>query len=238
MRYYAIADLHGRFDLLASAVVEIESHSEGHDYKVITLGDYIDRGPDSKHIIDYLMIQDDNFICLQGNHEKMMYETITTPIEYDWWVDNGGDATLRSYGWEGPPYSQYAYEVVNKAHLEWIEKLPLHYETEKQVFVHAGIPQWNMNLPPSSKQAHKKKQLEEQMQWMLYNSKETGGWKGKHVVHGHHQFASGPHTWHGPKGGRTNLDTFAWKTGRLVVGVFDDSQGHPIDFIEVTDGST
>ena len=64
---------------------------------------------------------------------------------------------------------------------------------------------------------------------MLYSKDDHGGWKTKHVVHGHHQFADGPHEW----SGRTDLDTYAWRTGRLVVGVFDDTQGKAIRYLEV-----
>lgn len=239
MRYYAIADLHGRLDLLEKAFKLIKTDANIAHYKIVTLGDYIDRGPASKGVLDYLKYRvghdtsDNELICLQGNHEAMMVETLTKPLMPDWWVGNGGDATLKSYGWGGEPYSIYSYDVVPKAHVEWMQGLPLYFETEKQLFVHAGIPQDNMNLPPNSKQAHQEKRLKEQMIWMLYDRNTAGGWKGKHVVHGHHQFADGPHVWHGPKGGRTDLDTFAWNTGRLVVGVFDDTQGSAIKYIEV-----
>jgi len=234
MRYYVMADLHGRYDLLIRAMEAIEDDTPDADYKVITLGDYIDRGPKSKDIIDYLMSasQYPDTICLQGNHEAMMVETIRAPLDPDWWIGNGGDTTLSSYGWGGAPYSTFAYDVVPKAHLDWIASLPLFYETEKQLFVHAGIPQSNMNLPPSSNTT-KGERLRQQMQWMLYDKSESGGWRGKHVVHGHHQFADGPHVWHGSKGGRTDLDCYAWYTRRLVVGVFDDTQGHALRYLEV-----
>jgi len=237
MKYYAIADLHGRYDLLLEAINKIYDHAGKDDYKIITLGDYIDRGPKSMQTIEHLMGRTGDSVCLQGNHEAMMVETITTPLMPGWWVGNGGDATLQSYGWGGAPYSIHAYDVVPKAHIEWMKNLPLYFETEKQVFVHAGIPQDNMNLPPNSKFSHKEKHLREQMIWMLYDKRTAGGWKGKHVVHGHHQFEDGPHVWHGPKGGRTDLDCYAWRTGRLVVGVFDDTQGHAIDYIEIKDGT-
>jgi len=228
MIYYSIPDLHGRFDLLLKAIelIDLDANRPVKDYQIITTGDYIDRGPDSKKIIDYL-IANDRIKALKGNHEDMMHQSITTPLHPDWWIGNGGDATLKSYGWGGEPYYQISYEVVPKAHLDWINELPLFYETEKQVFVHAGIPQKEMNLPP------KNDRLKEEMIWMLYDKHTTGGWKGKHVVHGHDQFADGPHTWHGPYGGRTDLDTWAYHTGRLAIGVFDDTQGPPIRILEV-----
>lgn len=239
-RYYAIADLHGRYDLLDKALHRItQDISEDEPvggHKIILLGDYIDRGPESNLIIQRLMRESkdspQHFICLQGNHEAMMIETIKTPLHPDWWTDNGGDKTLQSYGWGGPPYSGYAYEVVPKAHIDWMEGLPLFHETEKQVFVHAGIPQYNMNLPPSPN-TFKGERLRQQMQWMIYNRGEAGGWRGKHVVHGHHQYQDGPHVWHGPHGGRTDLDVYAHATGRIVVGVFNDTKGSAVNYLEV-----
>lgn len=231
MKYYAIADLHGRYDLLKKAFEEIHHREfDGNHDKIITLGDYIDRGPESRQVIECLMEQGPEVICLQGNHEAMMVENIIYEIIPEPWDQNGVSATLKSYGCQ-PPFNQYAYEVVPKAHLEWLSKLPLSCETEKQVFVHAGIPQYDMNLPP--KDTPKGERLAHQMLWMLYGNNKAGGWKGKHVVHGHHQFADGPHVYHSKHGGRTALDTWAYHTGRLVVGVYDDSQGHAIDYIEV-----
>jgi serine/threonine protein phosphatase 1 len=222
MKYYAIADLHGRYDLLLEAINVIYSHAGANDYKIITLGDYIDRGPDSMKVIDHLMGRTGDTICLQGNHEAMMVDSVIYNYDPDWWVGNGGDATLKSYGWGGAPYSTYSYEVVPKSHLNWMRTLPIYHETEKQVFVHAGMP----------KSLY---QGQQGMQWMLYNYNDSGGWKGKHVVHGHHQFADGPHEWLDEEtGGRTDLDTWAYHTGRIVIGVFDDTQLHAKEFLEVT----
>lgn len=226
MKYYAIADLHGRYDLLLEAVNKIYEHAGEDDYKIITLGDYIDRGPQSQEIISFLMKQGDSFICLKGNHEAMMVESIVTPLDPDWWVGNGGGTTLLSYGHPDVKYmSDVSYAYVPEEHIKWMASLPLFYETEKQVFVHAGIPDNNLPLD---------KQNEEKMMWMLYNPTDMGGYQGKHVVHGHHQFEDGPHEWKGSKrGGRTDLDVFAWLHNRLVIGVFDDTQLHALEFIEV-----
>lgn len=218
MKYYAIADLHGRRDLLNKVFDEVFSRWQEGD-KIIFLGDYIDRGPQSCEVIQRLMEEqekDSNIICLKGNHEDMMYQTYRAPLDKDWWIGNGGGATLLSYNM-----------VMSHDHLNWIEKLPIHYETEKQLFVHAGVPQWNMNLPPTSDRNIEK------MMWMIYSKTDSGGWRGKHVVHGHHQFEDGPHQWLAKKGGRTDLDTWAYHTGRIVIGVFDDTQGHALEYIEV-----
>lgn len=235
--YYVIADIHGRFDLLKLAVDKIHSHTDGfEDYKIITLGDYIDRGPQSKDVIDMLMgmSQYPDTICLQGNHESMAVESISKLPNINWWVSNGGDATIQSYGFE---FSQDQLDryygilmpqgVIPDEHVKWMASLPIFYETEKQLFVHAGVPQSEMKLPP--KHFH---HLQD-MQWMRYDKTDGRGWRGKHVVHGHHKFADGPHVWHSKSGGRTDLDCWAYHTGRLVIGVFDDTQGPAKEFLEV-----
>jgi serine/threonine protein phosphatase 1 len=68
------------------------------------------------------------------------------------------------------------------------------------------------------------------MLWKRYPKGYKGGHGDRHVVHGHNSFAGGPELYEG----RTNLDTVAWRTGRLVTGVFDDAKpGGPVDFIVV-----
>jgi serine/threonine protein phosphatase 1 len=80
---YAIADLHGRFDLLEMALTRITEHVEP-PATVVTLGDYVDRGPDSRKIIERLMagLGPDGWrlICLKGNHEDIMWQTSRTLI--------------------------------------------------------------------------------------------------------------------------------------------------------------
>lgn len=229
MRYYAIADLHGRFDLLEKARLKIKEDTYDlpeNEFKVITLGDYIDRGPQSKQIIDSLMETQRLFpymVCLKGNHEDMAVTVCGNPHQDHliWWMGNGGAQTLHSYGHPQERYEDsYKTSMMDEDHLKWMANLPLYYETEKQVFVHAGIPTDGAPL---------EKQNTEKMMWMLYGPRDHGGWCDKHVVHGHHQFADGPHEW----SHRTDLDTFAWHEGRLVIGVFDDTQGKALRYIEV-----
>lgn len=237
MRYYVIADLHGRLDLLEEAFTIITADAKDAEYKIVTLGDYIDRGPMSKQVIATLMNcqngsqMGNQLVCLKGNHEAMAVESISSLPNINWWISNGGRETIKSYGFDvvnGFSFDQHygvlmPQGVIPDEHVKWMASLPLYLETEKQVFVHAGIPQSQMALPP------KNPQRAEEMMWMIYDRNDGRGWKDKHVVHGHHQFADGPHVWQG----RTDLDTFAWKTGRLVIGVFDDTQGPATRFLEV-----
>lgn len=238
MKYYVIGDLHGRLDLLEKVVRKISDICNESDFQIITLGDYIDRGSNSRGVIEYLMAHPE-IIALQGNHEAMAVQSISCQLNPSWWMGNGGDATMKSYGqrFMGGHYylgADVYYGLVPPEHTLWMYNLPLYYETEKQVFVHAGIPN---DAPLAEQQYDSRADGAIKFQWMLYGPSDHGGWRGKHVVHGHHHFADGPHVWHpGSRGGgRTNLDVFAWKTGRVVIGVFDDTQGPALEFIEVTD---
>ena len=219
---YAIADLHGRYDLLSKAVTRIVEHSKSdRPATVITLGDYVDRGPKSRQVIERLMdlgLPDLNLVCLKGNHEDIMWQCSRQPIKAGWWMDNGGGTTLISYGQN---YGDIVnVNVVPEQHLRWIKELPLMHVDRHRVYVHAGV---DPDLPLAS-------QDPEQLLWKIYKGPDQRGHGTRHVVHGHHQFRDGPVTIEG----RTNLDTQAWYTGRLVIGVFDDEvAGGPVSLIEV-----
>jgi serine/threonine protein phosphatase 1 len=218
---YAIADLHGRFDLLEMALACIAERAEP-PATLVTLGDYVDRGPDSRKIIERLMAGPGRdgwrLICLKGNHEDIMWQTCRRLPDVDWWLTNGGEATLISYGQHQGDQADVA--VVPAAHLDWIEQLPLMHVDAHRVFVHAGIdPSCSLD-----------EQGAEDVIWKIYRDDDDGGHGQRHVVHGHHQHAHGPIF----KKNRTNLDTCAWYTGRLAVGVFDDTTpGGPIEVLEV-----
>lgn len=228
---YAIADLHGRFDLLTMAYDKIESRAwqqVGWDRNkprsgtIVHLGDYVDRGPESKGIIDFLMDPATipagfKRVALTGNHEQIMLAGCRAKM-VGWWNDNGGGATLLSYG--HAPKGKIDVSVVPATHLDWMQALPLMHVDKHRVFVHAGVEPFT----PLDQQD------QEQLTWRIYNGDDERGHDKRHVVHGHHQFADGPRLYKG----RTDLDTFAWYTGRLVVGVFDDDKaGGPVELIEV-----
>jgi serine/threonine protein phosphatase 1 len=218
---YAIADLHGRFDLLEMALARITERAEP-PATLVMLGDYVDRGPGSRQIIERLIagLGRDGWrlICLKGNHEDIMWQTCRRLPDVDWWLTNGGGATLISYGQHKGDQADVA--VVPAAHLDWIERLPLMHIDTHRVFVHAGIdPKCSLD-----------QQDTEDVIWKIYRDDDDGGHGQRHVVHGHHQHAHGPIF----KKKRTNLDTFAWYTGRLAIGVFDDgTPGGPIEVLEV-----
>jgi serine/threonine protein phosphatase 1 len=210
MELYAIGDVHGRADLLVKALGWIVSQP-GFEGTVVTLGDYIDRGPESKECINILRLFQEmthfNMVCLQGNHEAMMVASIlgddSRPGNNDnndnnphlMWLLNGGQETVDSYGGD--------YEAM-KEHAEWMAKLPMYYENGKYIFVHAG-------LTPGKPLDQ---QTEAELQWMRKPFTETNTPVPKRiVVHGHTPVVHGPEF----KKGRYNIDVGSHHTGRLCV---------------------
>src|SRR5688572_14927395 len=102
---FAIGDVHGCLDLLQSLLLRIEAHAAGRLYKLVFLGDYIDRGPDSAGVIqtvrDLQSKSPGEVIALKGNHEALMLDAVAHPSREDLvelWLHNGGDAALHSFG--------------------------------------------------------------------------------------------------------------------------------------------
>jgi serine/threonine protein phosphatase 1 len=206
---YAIPDVHGRLDLFESALDKIVMHSAGSTATVVTLGDYIDRGPDSFQVIERLMTwrsERITLVALKGNHEAMMWEVCNRLAELNWWTENGGAQTLASYGCLSDEIPNL--NLVPDSHLEWIAELPLMYVDQYRVFVHAGVdPTVSLD-----------EQSERTLLWKRYPEGFSSGHGQRHVVHGHHANSKAPII----TKFKTNLDGLAWKTGRLVIGVFDD----------------
>src|SRR5260370_36637375 len=91
---YAIPDLHGRLDLLTSALAKIAAHAGGRAATVVTLGDYIDRGPDSGGGIERLMAWPSGnlrLVPLKSNHEGMIWGTLNQLPDPRLWVGNGAE---------------------------------------------------------------------------------------------------------------------------------------------------
>jgi len=223
---YAIPDLHGRLDLLEQALRQILEHANGSNACVVALGDYVDRGPESQGVLEFLMtwpFPSLRLVALKGNHEAMMWEACNNLVETDWWLENGGEATLASYG--GLHTGESLRTLIPERHLQWVGELPTVYADQHRIFVHAGV---DPRLP-----LHQ--QNERTLLWKRYSKGSSQGHGMRHVVHGHHANEQGPVVCKG----RTNLDVMAWRTGRLVVGVFsDDKAGGAVEFLEVRGNSS
>lgn len=132
MAIYAIGDIHGCYDKLTKLFGLLPLKEED---EIVFLGDYIDRGPDSKKVIDFILklesAKKNKVVCLMGNHERMFLDFIEGKNQ-DIFFANGGMATLKSYSENGSFY-------LPPLHLHFFKNLKLYYETEKYLFVHAGI---------------------------------------------------------------------------------------------------
>jgi serine/threonine protein phosphatase 1 len=136
---FAIGDVHGCFDQLQELLLFCDRARATREARYIFIGDYIDRGPDARKVVDLLMQKQreegERFICLRGNHEQMLVvaadEQRSDRDLMTWW-GNGGEQTLDSYGVNDPG-------SLPASHLEWIKRLPLKFTDQKRLFVHAGI---------------------------------------------------------------------------------------------------
>jgi serine/threonine protein phosphatase 1 len=212
---YVIPDIHGRSDLLQDGLALIAAHARGGYGSLVALGDYVNKGPDSKAVIGLLRadpLPGWPFIPLKGNHDLMMVEALRDPSKVQGWLDRGGDTTLASYG--GDPV------LVPSGDVEWLDGLALMHVDRQRIYVHAGLdPDFPLD-----------RQSEKTLLTKRYPEGYAFGFGGRHVVHGHDSIIDGPKLYEG----RSNLDTRAWRTGRLVIAVFDDdTPGGPIDFIRV-----
>src|ERR1700737_296539 len=98
---YVIPDIRGRYDLLSDGLAEITARSRGNAGVIVAIGDYVDKGPDSKQVIDRLLsgvAEGWRLIALKGNHDAMMEQALRDPAKMAFWMEKGGDAALASYG--------------------------------------------------------------------------------------------------------------------------------------------
>ena len=159
MTIYTVGDIHGQLDMLKTAHDHIESDRarEGTaKAEVVFIGDYCDRGPDTKGVLNWLVSavgSGANFICLAGNHDHMMlgfvdptFELDSKTKDFDWLADNlGGKSTLKSYGvdirfWHNRAKTRAtAAQAVPQAHVDFLRSLPLTHRAPGLFFCHAGI---------------------------------------------------------------------------------------------------
>src|SRR5215213_4442078 len=148
---YAIGDIHGCADellALEDKIVEDSRSIDGEKW-LVTIGDYIDRGPKSAAVIEHLMAPAPagfRRFCLLGNHEQMMLEFRDDPLTNVHWLDEGGTATLASYGAvisdpqlvAGALVRRQIEERIPVAHFEFLAGLPISLSLPGWLFVHAG----------------------------------------------------------------------------------------------------
>ena len=134
--YYIIGDIHGYFKRLVGLLDRLLKRIRPPD-TVVFLGDYIDRGPQSYEVIDFLIELSRtptlNTVFLKGNHEDMFLKYLRGEDSAGVYIINGGDATIRSY------IANRGVFELPKHHGEFFNGLRLYYEGEDFIAVHAGL---------------------------------------------------------------------------------------------------
>jgi len=137
-RTIAIGDIHGCLRALAALIDTIDPRPED---TLVTLGDYIDRGPHSRGVVDRLIALSSRcrLVPLLGNHEEALLDALRDISTLRKWLTLGGADTLRSYGWvSGGPRKALA-DWIPKPHREFFASCQPYYEIASHLFVHAGF---------------------------------------------------------------------------------------------------
>ena len=225
MHIYTIGDIHGHLDLLKSAHHRINADMALHGHaRVVHLGDLVDRGPDSRGVVEFLMkgVQAGrDWVVLKGNHDRLFTQFLNDPAwrdpglksEHSWLHPRlGGAATLASYGVRSPgdrpvgPVHADAVAVVPAEHRRFLECRPTRLACEDAIFVHAGI---RPGIPPAL-------QAEDDLLWIRKEFLEDTSDHGGLVVHGHTAINRATH-----HGNRLNMDSSAAYGGPLSAAVIE-----------------
>jgi serine/threonine protein phosphatase 1 len=227
MQSYAIGDIHGHLELLerAQALIAADRAFYGDsDTPVIHVGDLVDRGPNSRGVIDHLksgQAVGEPWVVLKGNHDRMFSRYLDDPWEPEpglradlsWMHPRlGGPQTLASYGLREPgqrPVDQVhaeALAAVPQSHRDWLAALPLWHERDESLFVHAGI------RPGVAL----RDQSEDDLVWIREGWLDDRRDNGVLVVHGHTALDQATHYGH-----RLNIDSSAAYGGPLSAVVIE-----------------
>jgi serine/threonine protein phosphatase 1 len=221
-RLYVIGDIHGRLDLLERMIdlVNLDIGSYGPHSLIVTLGDYIDRGPDSRGVVDRLLNNPfaGQFVRLKGNHEALFEKFVDdSSIGTDWWR-LGGLETLKSFGITvGPRMTKRGFkkaavqlrETLSQQQLEFFSSLQTSLAVGRYFLCHAGVrPGVALEL-----------QSEEDLLWIRDEFLDSQIDFGKIVIHGHTPTRE-PQV----HANRINIDTGAYDSGRLTCIVLEEGK--------------
>lgn len=221
MRVYAIGDIHGQLDMLRAAHSRIAADRDlcgDRNAPVVHMGDLVDRGPDSRGVIDFLLdgaARGEPWVTLLGNHDRLFRGYLTDGRLTDnclradlGWLDAplGGRQTLASYGIDPATPFDAARSRVPADHVGYLGALVTHFETEDLFFAHAGIrPGVALD-----------QQTEDDLVWIRHEFLNDESDHGKLIVHGHTPVERPEH-----HGNRVALDTGAGYGAPLTAAVFE-----------------
>ncbi|MEZ5802216.1 MAG: metallophosphoesterase family protein [Rhizobiaceae bacterium] len=223
MRLYAIGDVHGCAEHLAEMhrliAAEIE-RDRPRDWRIVHLGDYIDRGPDSKGVLARLIeakARDARHIALLGNHDAGFLDFLAEPTHHGLFARFGGETTAASYGvsvnFGDPAALERGHAALTKAmprsHIDFLAKLSLSVCFGDFFFCHAGI---KPGVPLDRQQA-------EQLIWIRDEFLDCPTLHPKVVVHGHTP-TERPEV----MSNRVNIDTGCYRTSVLTALVVDGAE--------------
>jgi serine/threonine protein phosphatase 1 len=220
MLLYAIGDVHGRLDLLEAMHERIRADiavREPADWRIIHLGDYTDRGPFSKGVLDFLITageRDGRIVSLMGNHDFGLLEFLAEPSPHDLFATNGGGETARSYGVElrfsPAPALMDGHaklrDAVPEEHVAFLRSLPRSVTFGDFFFCHAGVR-------PGVKL---ERQDPRDLIWIRNEFLDHPGLYEKVIVHGHTP-SDEPEV----MANRINVDTGAFYSGVLTCAILD-----------------
>ena len=238
LRVYAFGDVHGRTDLLRGLRDEIRRHigySDPARTVVIGLGDYVDRGPDSRGVIDLLLEAfgaDVETVLLRGNHEELLLRFLDQPeAAGPAWLRMGGLHFLQSYDVDIRPYAGASPDLqmarddlihhLPSKHLALLQAMPTSRTLGDYLFVHAGV---RVGVPST-------RQKTEDLLWIRTGFSDRDEPFEKVVVHGHTPSAM-------PYSGRyrINVDTAAYASGRLTCVILEGSRRQMLQIVPSIEG--
>lgn len=216
---YAVGDVHGYADALRRLLAEIAADAAGSAERerplLVFVGDYVDRGPDSRAVIDTVLeaeaTETFEVVALRGNHEEALERFLNEPGYAPSWIGNWGETTLASYGIAPPSPDDVAAcadaqarfaATFPDAHRLFLKRLPLSHAVGDYLFVHAGV------RPGVALDA----QAARDLIWIRREFLDSDHDFGKVVVHGHTPSPGGPEL----KANRINVDTGVYFTGVLT----------------------